>query len=67
AYRLMAINTPAAIARRGSKEWTAGIPSDTVCIRPVRMSQIPSKSIPRFFVSFRFMFFNSSKIMYVDT
>src|SRR5450759_4321293 len=44
------ISTPAAIARRASR--TPGMGMLTSRATPVTTSQIPSKSIPRFFVSF---------------
>jgi hypothetical protein len=50
-HRPSSSETPAPIASRASTVPMAGIVMLPTCSRPVTMSQLPSKSIPRFFVS----------------
>ena len=50
AYLPIKIKAPAAIARISSKVRIVRIPPPSRPVRPIKMSQIPSKSIPIFFV-----------------
>ena len=59
AYRPSRIKTPATIASRGSKVPMAGIEMLKTCTKPVTISQMLNKSIPRFLVTF--MLFTSSR------
>ena len=59
AYLPSSIKAPAPIASTSSKVRIVMGPPPIRLIRPIRMSQIPSKSIPIFFVIFTFISFTA--------